>query len=146
MNDINKKQEIEEKRETEEKQGIKTLLINVAAAKKSKEEEEKDTILVFELERMREVIGTNELKFKVVKNTKFYDMFSEKNKQKRDALLVARALVEPQILTKENREAFNVNSNYELIQALFSEIEISTLANNIILRTENINLRDDIKN
>ena len=50
------------------------------------------------------------------------------------------------ILTKENREAFKVNSNYELIQALFAEIEISTLANNIIIRTENINLRDDIKN
>lgn len=137
---------LDEKEETEEKQGIKTLLIDVAAAQKSKAEEEKDTILVFELERMREVIGTNELKFKVVKNTKFYDMFSEKNKQKRDALLVARALVEPNILTKENREAFKVNSNYELIQALFSEIEISTLANNIIIRTENINLRDDIKN
>lgn len=143
MSDLEKKTEIEGK---EEKQGVKTLLINVEAAKKSKNEEEKEKIIEFDLDRMQDVLGTNILKFKVVKKQEFYDMYSEKNRKKRDAILVARTLVEPHILTEENREAFKVNSNYELIQELFSEMEISTIANNIITRTENLNLRDDIKN
>ena len=140
MNNLDKKEE------TEEKQGVKTLMINVEKAIKSKTEEAKDAVIDFELDRMQDVLGTTLLKFKVVKSTKFYDMYSEKNKEKRDALLVARTLIEPEILTKENREAFNVHSNYELIQALFTDMEISTIANNIITRTEKLNLRDDIKN
>ena len=130
----------------DEKKGIKGILINIEEAKKSKDEEAKDTILEFELDRMEKVLGTNLLKFKVVKNTKFYDMVTDKNKEKRNATLVARSLVEPEILTKENREAFGVHSNYEIILALFTEIEISAIVNNIISRTEKLNLRDDIKN
>ena len=137
---------LDKKTETEEKQGVKTLLINVEAAKKSKTEEEKERIIEFSLDRMQDVLGTDILKFKIVKKQDFYDMYSEKNRIKRDAILVARTLVEPQILTEENRAAFKVNSNYELIQELFSEMEISTIANNIVTRTENLNLRDDIKN
>ena len=130
----------------EDKKGIKGILINIEEAKKSKDEEVKDTILEFELDRMEKVLGTNLLKFKVVKNTKFYDMVTDKNKETRNAKLVARSLVEPEILTKENREAFGVHSNYEIILALFTEIEISAIVNNIISRTEKLNLRDDIKN
>lgn len=126
--------------------GVKALLIQVEKAKESKESESKDKILNIQIDRMEEVLGTSTIKVKVEKSSKFYDMLNERNILKRNSILVSRSIVEPHIMTEENRKAFDVTSNYELVQALFTESEVTTLAGYILNNINSVNLVDDIKN
>nr|DAS24774.1 MAG TPA: hypothetical protein [Caudoviricetes sp.]DAT71570.1 MAG TPA: hypothetical protein [Caudoviricetes sp.] len=132
------------------KTSIKAFLISAEKIKEMKEENEKDEILTFEFERMKDIIGTKTLKFRRVKKSSFYDMVNEEDVQKRNAILFSKSLIQEEgkeIFTEEAREAFGVKTNWELAREIFTDDEMNAVTVTILSRIGNgVRLVDDIKN
>ena len=132
------------------KTSIKAFLISAEKIKEMKEENEKDEILTFEFERMKDIIGTKTLKFRRVKKSSFYDMENEEDVQKRNAILFSKSLIQEEgkeIFTEEAREAFGVKTNWELAREIFTDDEMNAVTVTILSRIGNgVRLVDDIKN